>query len=103
MDNPVELLPCQRRHFIGNVDPMDLAEMLAHRDHKASRPTTDLERPAAFFGRGRKTKEFRFETRHNFIGSGQKLLVALLLPAKGDIVISVLPGPAVPVLTHLLQ
>ena len=89
----------QADHFVGDVHPVDLAEVAAQGPHQASRAAADFERriPAAH------PFQVQFQALHNFAGRGEKLFVVLLAPAEGNIVVGVFAGALVPIGAHALQ
>jgi hypothetical protein len=90
-------------HLFGNVHSVDLTEMAAHREHQTSRTTADLKSaPLTPVSLGQ-PGELKFERAENASRTRQKFPFGLLPPVESGVIEGILPSPAIPVLTHLIN
>ena len=97
-----ELFAGQPDHFVGDIHPVDFAEMPAHGPHQPAGPTADLECAAAVWRSRRQARKFRFQCAGNFRRAGQEFLLLLAAPPERHIEVQILARAAIPVGAHLL-
>jgi hypothetical protein len=102
MRNVVQHLAGSLKHFIGDIDSVNFAEVTAHGPHKASGAAADLEGAARCVVRGRQINQFTFEQSRGMGSAGQEFLRALAPPLERHVVERVFGGAAVPIRAHLL-
>ena len=89
----------QADHLVGDVHPVDFAEVAAQRPHQPSRSAADFERRAA----SPQALQIHLQRDHDLLAGREELLVVLLAAAEGHVVVCVLPGPLVPVGPHAVE
>src|SRR5438046_1752581 len=86
-------------HLIGDIDPVDLPEVLRQRPHQPSGATPDLERRVA----PADALQVPDEAFDDVAGSREELLVVLFTAAEGDVVVCVFTGALVPIRAHAVE
>src|SRR6476646_3289140 len=86
-------------HFVGYIDPVDLAEKPAEGAHQTAGSAADLEGGIA----SRQALEVPRKTLDEVRGRAEELLVILLAAAERDVVVGVLGGALVPVRAHSVE